>query len=130
MDVNFTSLEDVVTSLSYQSAMVPLKVSLENYLEELKNGTEILVGQAVFKLWIKQCENFVLINNSRTYDLHRRKYLKKKKKKKKPFAHTYVGKIVEDKRTIMSGRTFKMNQMRQVRFVKNQYYLFTNAFVK
>ena len=29
-----------------------------------KIGIEILVGQAVFKLWIKTVKNIVLINNS------------------------------------------------------------------
>ena len=33
---------------------------------ELKNGIQILVGPAVFKLWIKIVKNIVLINNSRT----------------------------------------------------------------
>ena len=32
----------------------------------LKNGIEILIGQVVFKLWIKTVKNIVLINNSKT----------------------------------------------------------------
>ena len=39
--------------------------SYRNLSKELKNGIEILVGQTVFKLWIKSVRNIALINNSR-----------------------------------------------------------------
>ena len=55
--------------------LIYLKIfnTLKNYIyltgnlsKELKNSIEILVGQRVFKLWIKNSQNIVLINNSRT----------------------------------------------------------------
>ena len=37
--------------------------------KELKNGIEILVDKAVFKLWIKTAKNVVWINNSKPLSL-------------------------------------------------------------
>ena len=42
-----------------------MHASLSKLSKELKNGTEILVGQAVFKLWIKTVRIMVMTNNSR-----------------------------------------------------------------
>ena len=43
-----------------------MHASYSKLFKELKNGIEILVGQAPFKLWIKTVKNNVMINNSRT----------------------------------------------------------------
>ena len=39
---------------------------LSKLSKELKSGIGILVGQTIFKLWIKNSQYNVLINNSRT----------------------------------------------------------------